>query len=228
MNAAAPVAATDRPHAPRLLTHRELIANDVHSYYSPKEQRDIRVIGIARVAQGLLFESDPNVVAYTERPRLLQVGNRSYELCFWYREKSGREHMRMVVLVNAQTPGSGTRRAHREAQALIDAAQAAYVPLEFVTEAELLAQGERVALAYRWLQDVTSAHAMPNRGHVETAVLNVFAQFGRQRLAQLLAAMPGYAEVDIQCVLASLLHDGRVWCDATDRIERGTAFGAVP
>lgn len=220
----------ERPYAARELTLPELRAGDIHSFESPKEQgRLVRVVGIPRIAQALLLEFDPTIVAYVERPRILQVDRRHYELCFWCREQSGRERMLLVVTHGQQEPGPGPkRRAHREAAALIEAASNAHLPLEFVAEADLLAQGPRVALAYSLLPGVQTALRLANRALLQAAIVDTLTLFPRMRFAQLLTALDGYASADVLCVLAYLLHAGAVTCDATERLLRSTTFEVRP
>lgn len=219
----------DRPYLARPLSLPEIRAGDVHSYASPKEGgRLVRVLGLARIAQAMLLEAAPHIVAYTERPRVLEVGNARYEICFWCREKTGEERMLMVVLGSSKPAPGGKRRAHRQAEALIDAARAAHLPLEFVHEADLLAQSDRIALAYRLLPDVQTALRLSNRGVLQDAILDQLSRHHRLRFSQLLTALEGYQPADVQGVLAYLVHGGTLACDATDRWLRSTTFEVVP
>lgn len=220
----------ERPYTARDLTLAEVRAGDVHSFASPKEGgRLLRVVGLTRIAQSLLLEFEPSVVAYTPRPRMLQVGKERFEICFWLRERSGEERMLLIVPGARRAGAEGaSRREHRRAEALIEAARAAHLPLQFVHEAELLAQGQRIALAYRLLPDVQSAVKLTNRGQLQDLILAVLAQHPRLRFSQVLAAADGYQPADVQCVLAYLLHAGLLHCDATDRILRQTNFEVAP
>lgn len=225
-----PLPPADRPFQARALTLPEIRRGDVHSFVSPKEGgRLVRVLGLARIAQALLIEMDFNIVAYVERPRVLKVGKERHEICFWHRDRHGEERMLMVV-PGTRRVGAETRahREHRRAEALIEAARAAHLPLQFVHEADVLAQGQRIALAYRLLPDVQSAQRLTNRGQLQDLILGLLAQHARLRFSQIVAGTDGYRPADVQCVLALLLHAGQLRCDATDRLLRNTVFEVAP
>lgn len=216
----------DRPYSARELTMPEVRAGDIHSFDSPKEGgRRVRVDGVANIAQALLLELDPGITAFTERPRQLTVENNRYELSFWCRLRSGEERMLLVVPGAAHGGQRATRRQHREAGALIDAARAAHVPLEFVYEADLLAQPERIALAYRLLPDVQTARLLTNRGVLEQEILTLIGRHERLRFSQLSGALGNFLPADVQCVVAYLLHAGALVSDASDRLTRSTLLG---
>lgn len=216
---------TDRPFEARRLTLAELRAGDIHSYWSPKEGRLVRVSGLPSIALALLLEFDPNVVAFVERPRILCAGNDRYEISFWVRERSGVERMPLIVRSCDMERGKG-RAGHRRAAALIEAATAAYIPLEFVLERDVLAQRAKIALAYRQLPSVQCATQLANRAQISDRIIAALDEFGRMRLAQLEAALGGYCEADLTCVLAYLLHQGQIQCNAEDRLRRSTLFEA--
>ena len=219
----------DRPYSARELTLPEVRAGDIHSFCSPKEGgRLVRVDGLARIAQALLLELNPDITAYTPRPRLLTVGDARYELCFWCSLRSGEEKMLLVVPGMVHGAQRATRRQHREAEALLDAARAAHLPLQFVHEADLLAQPERVALAYRLLPDVQTAARLANRGLLEDEIVALCSRHDRLRFAQLSGALGNYAPADVQCVVAYLLHTGALVSDASDRLLRSTTLELAP
>lgn len=220
----------DRPFQARALTLPEIRRGDVHSFVSPKESgRLVRVLGLARIAQALLIEMDFNIVAYIERPRVLEVGKERHEICFWQRDRHGEERMLMIV-PGTRRVGADTsaRREHRRAETLIEAARAAHLPLQFVHEGDVLAQSQRIALAYRLLPDVQSAQQLTNRGQLQDLILELLAQHPRLRFSQIVAGTEGYHPADVQCVLAFLLHAGQLRCDAADRLLRNTLFEVVP
>lgn len=182
------------------------------------------VVGIPAIAQLLLLDFEPNIVAIVERPRVLRAGSRSYEISFWCCERDGRERMLLLVPSSESTRNGNGRRYHREAEALIDAAKEAQLPLEFVHASELRAHEHRIALAYRLLPLVQTAHRLSNRLVLSNAILDVLVRFHRVRFSQLTAALDGYAAADVHCVLADLLHRGMVVSDAADRLLRSTNF----
>jgi hypothetical protein len=170
------------------------------------------------------MEFNPKVGAYTERPRVLSVGTALYEICFWWRDTSGEEHMLMIVMGTSSAAQAEKRRAHRDAEALIEAARAAHLPLEFIQERDVLAQSDRIALAYRLLPDVQTAIRLTNRGIVHDAIVDQLSRHHRLRFSQLTTALEGFQHADIQCVLAYLVHAGILTCDAKDRMLRSTCF----
>lgn len=218
----------DRPYTARALTLPEVRAGDIHSFHSPKEGRLVRVDGLAHIAQALLLELNPDITAYTERPRQLTIGTASYELSFWCRLRRGEERMLLVVPGTVQGAQRAARRQHREAEALLEAARAAYLPLQFVHEADLLAQPERVALAYRLLPDVQAAVRLANRGLLEDEIVAACRRHQRLRFAQLTGALGNYLPADVQCVVAYLLHTGALVSDASDRLLRSTCLEVAP
>jgi hypothetical protein len=218
----------DRPYTARALTLPEVRAGDIHSFHSPKEGRLVRVDGLAHIAQALLLELNSDITAFTERPRQLTVGGASYELSFWCRLRSGEERMLLVVSGAVHGAQRATRRQHREAEALLDAARAAHIPLQFVHEADLLAQPERLALAYRLLPDVQAAARLAHRGLLEDEIIAVCRRHQRLRFAQLAGALGNYVPADVQCVVAYLLHTGALLSDASDRLLRSTHLEVTP
>ena len=218
----------DRPYTARSLTLNEVRAGDIHSFASPKEGRLVRVEGLAHIALALFLEIDANITAFTERPRHLIVGDSSYEMSYWCRLRSGEEQMLMVLSGASRGAQRATRRQHREAEALQEAARAAHLPLHFVHEADLLSQSDRLALAYRILPDVQNATRMINRGLLADEIITLCSRHERLRFSHIASALDSYEPADVQCVVAYLLHTGALVSDATNRLLRNTHLELAP
>ena len=98
---------------PSPLTRQERRDDDLHAFQSPKKkERRIEVIGVSTLSFALLLEFDPNMVAYTERPRVLDTSAGCYELSFWIRDNQGRERFLFIVPTNASRPGQNEQTIH--------------------------------------------------------------------------------------------------------------------
>lgn len=219
----APYPAVERPYSPRDLTRRELQKLDVHTFQSPKERRRVRVVGPALVL-ALRLEFDPDVVAYVERPRRLVCGPHTYEFSFWYRERSGREHLLLLVPTSESAPLAGGRRRHRQAEQLLDAAEAAHLPLRFEHESDLIAQSNETASWLRMLPSVQLAQRLENRLPLRTRIVQIVGQFERCRMSQLEAALDGYSPADVRCITCDLAHAGLLAFDAKASLHQHTLF----
>jgi hypothetical protein len=228
--ASAPSGAIDYPYTSRTLTRRELQKLDIHTFNSPKEDtRMVRVVGLPNLALALRLEFDPTIIAYTERPRLLRCGADVYEFSYWYLERGGRETLALLVPTPDSAPAEGGRRRHRRAEQLLDAARAAHLPLSFVFESELVAQGQELATFLRMLPSVQIARRLANRYPLREHILRIVTQFDRCRLSQLVSALEGYAPADVQCVTCDLAHAGLLAFDAKAPLNSHSLFwGAQP
>lgn len=220
--------ATDRPYQSRELTRRELLRLDIHSFYSPKERRFVRVVGLAHLAMALQREFEPNCLEYVERPRMLTVGKEMYEFSFWTRSRNGRESLPLLVPTRSSVPVSSGRRRHREAEHLLAAAEAAHLPLEFVLETELLEQGAALASHLRMLASVQLAARQDNRPILRECVMTFVRSQERSRVSHIVSALGGYLMSDVRCVICDLVHAGQLDYDRAVAWSQHSLVWATP
>ncbi len=210
-----------RPYEARVLSKPELKKLDVYSFESPKERRLVRVVSLSWIV-ALRLEFDPGVSAYVERPRLLHVNERRYELDIWYRELDGRERCVMVVPHGTSVADATGRRRHRHAQQLLDAAERASVPLRFEAEADLLRELPHSLARLRMLPLVQTAQRLRNRIPLRQRILQFAASLERFRMSQLVIAMEGYMPSDVRAVACDLVHVGQLQIDPSQPLNAGT------
>lgn len=198
----------DRPYKARDLTRRELLKEDIHSYYSPKERRLIRVVGLPALSMALQREFGPQFVAYVERPRILTVGKDRYEFAFWTKDREGRESLLLLVPTGSSESVSGGRRRHRQAEALLAAAEAAHLPLQFVLETELIEQRISLASHIRMLPSVQLAARLDNRPVLRERILDFVVAQERCRVSHIFRSLDNYLTSDVRCVVCDLVHAG--------------------
>lgn len=198
------------PFSPRKLNKKELTTLDIYSYISPKAGRLVRVVGPIRLGYALLLEFDPAVVAYVERPRLIQSTQGLYEVDYWFTKRSGQESMVLLVEARAERVDSAGRRQHRAAEALLIAAEKANLPLSFVHEHELLTHQHSMCSALRLLPSVQIAGQLLNAYELRREILKLFEQFDVMRVEHVISAVPCGFAGDVRCVIAELLHRGEL------------------
>lgn len=198
----------DRPYQPRELTKKELLRENIHAYFSPKEQRWIRICGVANLVIGLQQEFAPFITGYVERPRMLSVGNDIYEFAFWARDRDGRETLLLLVAMCSSESISGGRRRHRQAEALLAAAEAANLPLQFVLESDLMAQGALLASHIRLLSGVQLAARLDNRAVLRDRIVEFVASQQRCHVSLVVRSLDQYSMSDVRLVVCDLIHAG--------------------
>jgi hypothetical protein len=203
----------DHPFQPRPLTRPERRADDLHAFQSPKEKRRIEVIGVTALGLALLLEFNPNIVAYIERPRVIETSAGRHELSFWIRNKQGRERFLFIVPTSASQPGQNGRRIHRRTEALLEAARRAEIQLIFVSEPDLLDQRMRITQALRMLAYVQDVQRLPNRLYLRERVRANFELSARARFSDVAQSMPEFVASDIRAVVCDLVHQGELTID---------------
>lgn len=210
---------TPRPLQPRELTQRELEKLDVYGYRSVKEHRPTMVVGLHALTVALSLEFDPQVNAYAERPRKLQVADRTIELDFWVRYRSGREEF-IKLIANSDTVAAPGRRVARERERLNAAASHASLSLKLVTEEETLSatapHANRLLLLPLLQVAQGLAHGLALRGRM----LTLLGVVPRLRIAQLEQELEAYPSSDVHAVLAELFYLGLIHAEQEKRLTR--------
>jgi len=103
------------PYTARELSTKEVRDEDIYTFNSPKMGgRRTRVAMLPNLILALQLEFDPEVESYIERPRQLACDSETYEFSFWYRLKSGREFLPLLVSTGSTEPGASASRRHRK------------------------------------------------------------------------------------------------------------------
>lgn len=196
------------PFAPRALMRSERRREDVYLYTSPKAARRVALIGPLALAQALLFEFMRSCLAFVERPRRLCVNDGHIELSFWTRHERGLERFWLLVPAD-DTRGPGSlRRTHRESAAIIAAAQAAQLSLEFIFEEDVRKQAALVSTWFRTLPYVQTAAALPSRFSLREHVLEVFNNVEQATFEQIEGTLRAFHAVDVRAIVCDLIHAG--------------------
>lgn len=206
-----PRAERDRelPYTARELTPKEVRDEDIYSFNSPKlEHRRVRVATIPHLMLALRLEFDSEVESYVERPRLLSCESATYEFSFWYRLRSGREFLPLIVPAGSSEPGASGHRRHRKEKQLLAAAEGAQLPLHFEFETELLHLAPAFASWLRMLPGVQLASRFSHRYDLRDRILEVARRFDRIRASQIVDALDGFPAADVRCVICDLIHAG--------------------
>lgn len=204
------------PFQPRPLTRSERRHGDLYLYQSPKVVRKVELIGCLATAVALQFEFDPDVTAFVERPRTLEVGERHIELTFWTQEARGRERFWLLVPTDESVHLNSPRREHRNARMLIEAAQAAHISLYFIYEDEMRKRTATTGTWYRALPYVQTAMTLPNRAALRVQVRTIFDVTPRTTLDQIEGQLRGFHAADVRAVALDLVHAGELsLCEAT-------------
>jgi hypothetical protein len=201
-----------------LLGNREFKRVDVYCFVSPKENRVVNIVGPYALGFRLQLEFDPAVTAVTERPRLLEVGEHTIELSFWWRERSGREHFALLVPDADTIPGTDGRRRPRQLERLRAAAQDAGIALRLVTEQEVKDKAVRTELHFHLLGFVQSARQLKSGLVLRGDVLQVVSMRDRCRVDQVVTELARVPASHVHIVIAELIFLGALATDATSRL----------
>ncbi len=214
------------PFSPRPLTQRELRRCDVHMYLSPKCARVVQVIGIPAMSQALLYEFNPSVEAYVERPRRLVLRDREIDITFWIRMRDGRERCIFLIPSCDSEPAAGGMRRHRNAEDLLAAGRALGVNLDFISESDVLARTAQISACFRLLPYVQSAYRMHNQVALREQICCLVDRVPSCHLAQVEQALEGFAPSDVRAVICDLIHSGRVHTNIDFPLHAHTAVSA--
>jgi len=211
------------PFGPRDLTRKEQRREDLYLYRSPKLARTVAVIGALALALALELEFNADTVGFVERPRILPCRNGEVELSFWNREQTGLERFYLLV-PNAirEVDQRSRQRRHREANDIIEAANAAGLSLQFVFEADVLAKAASIGTWFRMLPYVQTALTLPHRHSIQERVLEAFASQRRMTMAQIEASLTGLNAADVRAVVCTEIHSGCLVIDPSKHLSRHT------
>lgn len=202
------------PYTARELNPKEVRKESIYTFNSPKmEDRRVRVVNLPNLVLALRLEFDPDVESYVERPRLITCGRETYEFSFWYRLRSGREYMPLLVPVGSSEPSAAGTRRHRKERQLLDAAENTHLPLKFELETDLLQHAAAFASWLRMLPSVQLARRLSHRFDLRERVLEVAHRFDRLRISQIVDALEGHPAADVRCVICDLIHEGLLIID---------------
>lgn len=211
------------PFEPRELTRKEQRKDDLYLFTSPKLGRTVAVIGALALAQALELDFVTGTAGYVERPRRLEYGEGELELTFWRRERTGREQFLLLVPnASRELENESRRRRHRHSRAIIDAANAAGISLEFVFEDDVVAKAASIGTWFRLLPYVQTGLALPHRASIRDRLLEAFDAQARMTVMQVEAALTGLHAADVRAVMCSLIHSGELVIDPTRPLSRYT------
>lgn len=202
------------PYTARELSPKEVREESIYTFNSPKMTgRRIRVANLPHLILALQFEFDPDVESYVERPRLLICDTETYEFSFWYRVRSGREYLPLLVPIGSSEPSASGPRRHRKERQLLDAAERAQLPLKFELETDLLQHAAAFASWLRMLPGVQLASRFSHRFDLRSRILEVALRLDRLRISQIVDALDGFPPADVRCVICDLIHAGLLVID---------------
>jgi hypothetical protein len=203
--------ASSPPFTPRTLTRSERRRGDLYMYVSPKlSGRRVDLLGCATMALALQFEFDAEVATYVERPRTLSINDGHVELHFWTRLSHRRECFWLLVPVEDTHKPHTPHQEHRHACALLEAARAAHIVLQFIFEDELRQRAAMTGTWYRLLPYVQTAHTLPNRYALTESVVSLFRTQARATFDQIEGNLRGFDGADVRAVVCDLIHGGQL------------------
>lgn len=211
-----------RPVAPRRFGRREFEKLDVYGFFSVKEQRAVEVAGLAVFSTALKLECHPETLAYVERPRHLQVAERTVELDFWTLTHTGREEFILVIPDAACRTIPGGVRAARDAELIANAAWNAGINVRLVTEFDIRVDGQRTIVRNRLLVFSQLAQSLDNNLAIRSRLSAYFAQIERARIDQVEEALRPIPAPDLHAVICELVCLGLLAFDLAHGLTRHT------
>lgn len=217
------------PFDPRMLTRTELLRLDVYMFDSPKNRRRVTVIRPAALAKALELEFTPEVPAYVERPRHLEVDKVRQELSFWWTTGRGLEQF---CLLTAHPEGiSGkARAAERRKEAIVAAGRDAQIALQLLPEASFLRQATQNANRMRLLPYVQTARQLASIDDVKARVLEIFEFQPRLSFFRVEQAINNLDPRSVRAATCDLIHEGKLALDLGTKLHLHTVVskGALP
>lgn len=209
------------PFSPRPLTRPERRRGDLYLFRSPKLSRTVELIGCLNMAIALTFEFNNQVIAYVERPRRLTLASgTSIEFAFWTMEGKGRERFWLPVAASDTIGTTTSRREHRQARDLIEAAQTAHIAVEFLFEEDMRRQSATLSTWYRVLPYVQTAQVLPHRESLRQQLRALFRTQARATVEQLERELPAFQAADVRATIFDLVHIGELVMTDPTRLGR--------
>jgi len=197
------------PFRPRQLRPNERSREDLYTFYSPRNRRIVSVIDALNFGLALRLEFDSSIAAYVERPcQLMLSERRRIDLTYWVRPTSGEECFYLTIPASVTRNGRNTPHTPKDQDALTSAARRQGIRLDFVFEAELIAEGERLSTYFRLLPYVQSTRRLGNRGVIADGIRSYLSQIPRATFRQLTHALPSFHSSHVVAMAAAGLHDG--------------------
>lgn len=216
-----------RPFEARQFKRREFERCDTHGFLSVKENRPVEVDGITAIAVALALECNPQVAAYTERPRGLPVGDETIELDFWVRHVSGYEEF-LLLVGDGECRGVAAKVPRpREADRLLVCANAAGINLGFVTESQVRRAGVQAMVHNRLLAFSQVAQTLPHRLALRERILEHMKLLKHSRIDQLEVALVLFDAGDVQAVACELVCLGLLDVDHDAELTRHSVLTLV-
>lgn len=206
------VAMIESPYSARVLTRSELQRLDVYLYESPKLGRRVTIVRPAALALALEFEFTPDILVFTERPRMLPVESTRQELSFWTRTRKGLEQFHLLAAFPEGNTGAA-RAAERQREAIAASAREMQVALRLVPEVHFLRLGIKNANRLRLLPYVQTARDLPGADELRECVLELFQLQTRHSFYHLEQSLPAFDSRDIRAVTCDLIHAGQLKID---------------
>ena len=211
-----------RPVNPRTFGRREFERRDIYGFRSVKENRAVEIDGLLALSVALSLECDPKVSAYVERPRKLSVVDKTLELDFWVRHRTGREEFLLLISENECVFNPGGTRSPRESARMADAASAASINLRCITEFDVRLAGQLLTVHNRILAFTQVAQTLDNCLALRVRLLDYFTHVGRARIDQVEVALAPLPTSDLHAVICELICLGALAFDPSYGLTRHT------
>jgi hypothetical protein len=210
------------PFSPRALSRPERRRGDLYLFHSPKLSRTVELIGCLNMAIALRLEFDTQVVTYVERPRRLSLASGvTIEFAYWTREGKGLERFWLPVAAgDTLHHPTSSRREHRQARDLVEAAQAAHIAVEFLFEEDLRRQSATLSTWYRLLPYVQTAQTLPHRESLRQHLHALFRTQARATVEQLERELQAFQAADVRAAIFDLVHSGELVLMDSTRLGR--------
>lgn len=195
-------------YTPRPLSRGQRSRREVFVYQSPRNQRIVTVADAANFALALMLEFDPAVRVYVERPRQLQLTQKTrIDLSFWSQTTSGDQRFHLLIPATRTANGTTGTVALPSQEELINIADRNGVVLTCLSESELLSSLPQVGIAFELLPLVWASDRIAKRASIAAQLKELLGRAERINLASICGAMP-HSEHQIRATIAWMIHQG--------------------